>query len=190
MEQAYTEGEEYNGADFSESFLPWGDYENCSFITCNFSTANLSDCSFIDCEFTECNLSNATLKKTALRGVNFKGCKLTGLHFDNCHDFLFAVGFDNCILNLSSFFQKKLTKTHFNSCILHEVDFTAADLSQAVFTTCDLAGAIFENTVLEKADLKTAYNYTINPELNRIKKAKFAVAGIVGLLQQYDIYIE
>jgi hypothetical protein len=43
---------------------------------------------------------------------------------------------------------------------------------------------------LEKADFRTSYNYSINPEVNRIKKAKFSTAGIAGLLCKYDIEIE
>jgi hypothetical protein len=53
-----------------------------------------------------------------------------------------------------------------------------------------MANATFENTILEKADLRTSYNYLIDPEINRIKKAKFSKEGIVGLLHRYDIEIE
>ena len=70
------------------------------------------------------------------------------------------------------------------------MDFTQADLSNAAFNTCDLIRAKFENTNLEKADFRTSYNYSINPALNRMKKAKFSVAGIYGLLDNYDIVIE
>jgi hypothetical protein len=43
---------------------------------------------------------------------------------------------------------------------------------------------------LEKADFRTAFNYSINPETNRIKKAKFSKEGLNGLLDKYDIEIE
>ncbi|MCC6186899.1 MAG: pentapeptide repeat-containing protein, partial [Chitinophagaceae bacterium] len=43
--------------------------------------------------------------------------------------------------------------------------------------------------ILEKTDFRSAYNYSIHPERNRIKKAKFAQAGLAGLLQHYDIVI-
>ena len=72
---------------------------------------------------------------------------------------------------------------------MQEVDFTEADLTEVVFDYCDLSGAIFDNTLLEKADFRTAYHYTINPEINKIKKAKFSIAGIAGLLRKYDIEI-
>jgi uncharacterized protein YjbI with pentapeptide repeats len=73
---------------------------------------------------------------------------------------------------------------------LHEVDFTEADLSGVVFVNCDLAGVIFENTNLEKCDFRSAFNYTLDPEVNRIKKAKFSLSGIKGLLEKYQIDIE
>jgi uncharacterized protein YjbI with pentapeptide repeats len=101
-----------------------------------------------------------------------------------------SFGFDDCTLSHSSFYQQKLKKIKFKNCRLDEVDFTLADLTEAAFIECDLRNASFDNTILEKADFRTAYNYIINPEQNKIRKAKFAAAGISGLLQQYDIQIE
>jgi len=112
-----------------------------------------------------------------------------GLHFEDCSDFLFSVSFDNCILNLSSFYKRKLKKIIFKNTSLQEVDFTEADLSLAQFDNCGLRGATFVATILEKADFRNAHNYAIDPELNRIKKAKFSLGGIAGLLNKYDIEI-
>jgi hypothetical protein len=53
-----------------------------------------------------------------------------------------------------------------------------------------LSGATFENTNLEKADFRTSFNYSIDPEINRIKKAKFALPEVLGLLNKYDLVIE
>jgi uncharacterized protein YjbI with pentapeptide repeats len=78
----------------------------------------------------------------------------------------------------------------FSNCNLKEADFTETDLTNAVFDACDLSGAIFENTILEKADLRTATNFSIDPELNRIKKAKFSMTGALGLLNKYNIDIQ
>jgi fluoroquinolone resistance protein len=52
-----------------------------------------------------------------------------------------------------------------------------------------LAGATFDNTNLEKADFTTAFNYLIDPDTNRIKKAKFALPGVLALLNKHDIVI-
>jgi fluoroquinolone resistance protein len=132
----------------------------------------------------------AKLEKTALKGIQFKDCKLLGVHFENCDEFLFAVNFENCILNLCSFYKRKLKKTNFKNSSLREVDFLEADLSSSVFDNCDLAGATFQNAILEKADFRTSYNYSIDPELNKIKKAKFSIPAVTGLLDKYDIEIE
>ena len=43
---------------------------------------------------------------------------------------------------------------------------------------------------LEKADFRTAAHYSINPENNKIKKAKFAMPWVLGLLDKYNIEIE
>jgi fluoroquinolone resistance protein len=59
-----------------------------------------------------------------------------------------------------------------------------------VFEGCNMTAAIFDQTTLEKADLRTSYNYSIDPETNRIKKAKFSITGVAGLLDKYDIVIE
>jgi hypothetical protein len=50
--------------------------------------------------------------------------------------------------------------------------------------------AIFSQTNLEKADFTTAFNYQIDPEQNRMKKARFSPEGIAGLLVKYKIVIE
>jgi hypothetical protein len=53
-----------------------------------------------------------------------------------------------------------------------------------------LADAKFENTILQKADLRSAFNYAIDPEINKIKKAKFSLPEVTGLLKKYDIEID
>jgi len=190
MERILVEEEKFEQIDFTKEPLKEGDYEYCLFRNCNFSDINLSHFSFTECEFNGCNLSMAKLGSTAFRDARFKDCKLLSLHFEHCKELLFAVDFDHCILNLSCFYNRKLKNTSFKNSSLQEVDFTEADLTGALFENCDLSGAIFDNTLLEKADFRTAYHYTINPEINKIKKAKFSASGIAGLLKKYDIEIE
>jgi uncharacterized protein YjbI with pentapeptide repeats len=62
-------------------------------------------------------------------------------------------------------------------------------MSGALFENCDLERATFEKTILEKADMSTSFNYSIDPERNMIKKAKFSRNGLAGLLEKYDIEI-
>jgi hypothetical protein len=48
---------------------------------------------------------------------------------------------------------------------------------------------MFAQTNLRKADFRTSYNFTINPENNQITGAKFSMETLPGLLQQYKIEI-
>lgn len=70
-----------------------------------------------------------------------------------------------------------------------EVDFTQADLSGGDFQNSELSGAIFDRTELLNADFRNAQNFVIDPELNRIKSAKFDMDGLPGLLRKYKIKI-
>lgn len=172
------------------SSLAKAEYEQCQFRHCDLSNANLSDYKFSDCEFINCNLSLAKLLHTSFQEVVFKDCKMLGLHFDNCNAFGLRMRFEKSLLNQSVFFQLKLKNTNFIHCQMHEVDFTEADLSGDVFEMCDLAGAIFDRTQLEKADLRTSFNFNISPLRNQLKKARFSVDGLPGLLHDWDLVIE
>lgn len=187
MEKPYIENQLFEKIDFTLEPILKGDYEQCKFVNCNFSNSDLSQRNFTNCEFKGCNLSMAKLNKTVISDVVFKDCKLVGLVFENCNEFLFSFTIENCSLNISSFYKLNLKKTIFKNSNLQEVDFTESNLTSAIFDHCDLMRTTFKNTILEKADLRTAYNYSIDPEINRIKKAKFSTIGIVGLLDKYDI---
>ena len=115
---------------------------------------------------------------------------MLGLNFDKCSDFAFSIKVDNCQLNHSSFYKQKLSKTLFAKSKLQEVDFTQCDLSSSVFDDCDLLNAIFYNTDIQNADFRNSHNFTIDPENNRIKGAKFTLQSVGGLLAKYDIKIE
>ncbi len=188
MENYFTE-QEFKNEDYTVRPLPAAEYEACSFTNCNFSGADLSKYSFIDCTLWHCDCSNAKLLQTIVRDVRFINCKLLGLRFDTCNDFLFSAAFEKCTLGFSSFYKLKLKGIFFNDCTLHEVDFAETDLTGVVFDKCDLKNTVFDQTILEKADFSTAYNYSINPENNKIKKAIFSVEGLPGLLEKYDIVI-
>ena len=84
----------------------------------------------------------------------------------------------------------KLHKTIFIKCIIHEADFSEADLTNSVFDNCDFKDSVFDHTILEKSDFRTSYNFIIDPDSNRIEKAKFSSDNVLGLLTKYNIEIE
>jgi len=190
MNRAYVDDEHYEGADFQQSKLATGEYENCTFRNCLFAGFDFTEFIFTECEFQDCDFSMAKLKSASFRDVKFIRCKLLGLRFDECNPRLLSFSFQGCILNYSSFYKLKMKGIIFNECKLQEVEFAEADLTNARFHHCDLTRATFENTVLMGTDFRTANNYSLDPEKNRIKMAKFSLAGVAGLLDKYHIVIE
>ncbi len=166
------------------------EYEDCTFSNCNFENVDLSGIKFSTCTFVDCNISLAKLRNTTLQDIRFISCKMMGLQFDTCNTFGISFYFENCHLQHSTFVKMKIKGTIFKNCQLQETVFAEADASQVIFDQCNLTSAIFDRTLLEKADFRTAFNYTINPEINRIKKAKFSLQGLEGLLQKYQIEVE
>ena len=185
-----TENRVFEKNSFSETGLPKGEYESCKFRNCDFPDGDLSGVIFIDCVFENCNLSLTKVRNTSFKTVRFISCKLLGLNFSDCNPFLLSLYFENCLMNLTSFYKLKLKGTCFKNCDLKETDFIESDLTLSVFDNCNFERAIFEGTIIEKADFRTSFNYSIDPVVNRIKKAKFSMNGLAGLLDKYDIQIE
>lgn len=92
-------------------------------------------------------------------------------------------------MDYCGFYNLQVKKTVFSSCRLLEADFTMANLTASNFVGSELSGAVFDQTVLEKVDFREAQNYRIDPELNRIKGARFDLDGLPGLLGKYGIKI-
>lgn len=189
MDQDYYTDRTFDRQDYTSTPLPAVEYEQCTFQNCDFSGSSLINAVFIDCVFSGCNMSLTTIKGTAFRGVKFQDCKLLGLRFDECNSFNLSFTFERCTLNNTSFFGLKIKKTVFSHCQIREADFTNAELTASFFTHCDLLNTTFGNTILEQADFRTAEHYLIDPERNKIKKAKFTLPGVLGLLAKYNIQI-
>jgi len=189
MNTKLIENKTFEKIDYTENNLFKGEYEHCMFTRCIFYKADLSHILFNECTFDDCDFSLVNMKSTALRDVTFLNCKLLGVRFDECNEFLLSVHFENCMLKFSSFHKLKLKQTRFQTCNLQEVDLAEADLTGSVFETCDLQRTLFEHTNLEKVDFRSSFNYAFDPEKNRIKKAKFSHEGVLGLLDKYDIEI-
>ena len=103
---------------------------------------------------------------------------------------MIRIKFDGSILDYCSLAGKKKQKTSFINISMKNVDFTECDLTKSKFSNTDLMNSVFNRTILKEADFLTAINYNIDPEMNNIRKAKFSLYGITGLLIKYDIVIE
>lgn len=190
MIEKWIDDQDFKGESYASQRLIPTEYDHCTFYNCDFSDTDLSHSNLIDCRFVECNFSMVNFTLTGLKSVFFEHCKLIGINFDRCSDFMFEVGFKNCLLDYSAFAGKKMKKTTFDDCSLKEVDFSDADLSEARFQNSNLLQAVFQNSNLQKADFRTALNYSFDPDQNKIRNARFSYPGIIGLLSKYHIEIE
>ncbi|MVN78027.1 pentapeptide repeat-containing protein [Hymenobacter sp. HMF4947] len=166
------------------------EFEQFRFVNCDLSGAALGNLRFEDCLFERCNLTTAKLTGTALQNVAFADCKLLGVPFGACQDMLFGVHFDQCQLRYAAFGGKRMAGTRFVQCSLDEADFTNADLTGAVFEHCDLTRTGFHNTTLAGADFTTATGFSLDPETNTLTGARFALAGLPGLLDKHGLVVE
>jgi fluoroquinolone resistance protein len=68
-----------------------------------------------------------------MQDVEFSGCKLLGVEFRNCNQFLFETSFNDCNLELVSFAGMKIKETVFQNSELKEVNFSGSDLTGVIF---------------------------------------------------------
>lgn len=190
----YPEDRPYQNECFSDITDVRSDFSqrqffDCVFRHCRFERSHFSGCNFINCQFTRCELYVVDVLNAGFRDVIFDECAIVGVDFSKCNASLLSFGFSRCVLDYSSFAGTRIATTRFDKCTLRNVDFTGAELTRSSFVNCDLSAARFENTILDEADFKSAYNFTIDPRLNRIKNASFSRQNVTGLLGRFDIQI-
>lgn len=190
MEQQFDEGTIYKNIKAADLEGHDRTFEDCKFINCDLSYADLSHITFVNCIMDACNLSLIKITATGLQDVNFKYCKITGVNFGDSSNFSLSVSFTKCVLDYTVWHKKKLKGTKFIECSFEEADFSETDLTNAIFDQCNLNRAIFNRTILKGADVRTAYNFNIDPENNSITKAKFSADALAGLLMKYNLVIE
>jgi uncharacterized protein YjbI with pentapeptide repeats len=180
----------FENTTFAENDIKYRDYENCVFTKCDFTLCDFQTVTFIDCTFFECNFKDTKINYVSLRGAFFTKCDFTNVNFAMTDQIIYDFGFQDCLLDYAQFYALKLKKMKFINCSMVSVDFMKADLTEVLFDNCNLRLAVFSETVANKADFTTSYNYIIDPERNKIKKAKFSLDGLVGLLAKYDIVVK
>lgn len=190
QDSVYIQNQEFKAVDFNESLLQAGDYESCTFTNCLFTSTLLAKINFINCHFESCDWSMAQLVQVAFREVEFVNNKFVGTSFEAVNPFLLLMKFKACHFQLSSFVGLAMPETKFENCRLQEVDFSESDLTKSQIIESDLSGCIFKNTILEAADLQSAFHFSIDPSQNKIKGARFSASNLSGLLDKYEIEIE
>lgn len=82
-----------------------------------------------------------------------------------------------------------MNKSIFENCKMHSINFSQADLSKIHFIECDLFESIFNGPNLSGVDFTRAQNFSFDPTLNSVRKAKFLTQDLPGLLDKFDLVI-
>ena len=85
------ENQQFVNINYSGQKVAQTEFESCLFKDCNFSEADFSDSDFINCRFENCNFALTKISGSGLKEVYFTGCKLVGIDFEVCSNFLFEV---------------------------------------------------------------------------------------------------
>jgi uncharacterized protein YjbI with pentapeptide repeats len=177
----------YDRVSYGSESLNMMEFENCTFSHCDFSQSCFIGVTFIDCTFEDCIFTGAKINHVAFRTVHFIRCDIGEVNFAMCDRTIFEVHFTGCRLDFSKFYALRMKAMTFSGCSMIAVDFMKTDLTSAVFANCDLYKTVFADTVLAKADFRTSFNYTLDPEKNRMKKALFSLEGAKGLLAKHEL---
>ena len=183
----------FSGLDLHGQELRFKEFYGCVFFKCSFLETTLRSCRFVDCEFRECNLALCRVQDCSFSNTRFQDSQVIGVDWIEAswpkHGFLRTVDFTRCALNHSTFIGLSLRGIELTNCVARDVDFTGADLSQADLTHTDFSQSRFLHTDLTEADLTGATNYSIAPNRNVLKKAKFSLPEAVSLLYGLDIIL-
>lgn len=187
--QSRTESQVLQSKNFSKKSLEGHVFDSCSFKSCDFSESLLRNAQFCACSFENCNLSLPKLEGCRFQDVRFVGCKIVGAEFFKCEKTFFSPTFKDCVLYYCNFSGLAMKKTYFNGSKLNECHFTNTNLNSADFDRVDLSGTIFHDCDLSMANFTTAVSYDIDPQTNKVKKAKFSLPEAIGLLRGFDVTI-
>jgi len=180
---------DFDNMVFGLDDIMYRDYERCTFSNCDFTGCDFLGVAFIDCVFNNCNFNEARINYVSLRNAVFNTCSFIAVNFTMCDPLLMQIEFKDCTLDYAKFYTLKIKGTVFTNCSLIAIDFMKTDLTGVIFDNCNLHKSVFVDAIANKADFTTSYNFTIDPEQNKLKKAKFSQAGLKGLLEKYDLIV-
>jgi fluoroquinolone resistance protein len=161
----------------------------CHFSAVSFTDRSLKAVLITESKFSRCSLANVDLTNSVLRSVEFEACNLVGINWTKLKK-LADVTFKDCKLDYYCFQSLQLKNTLFINCSIKEADFSDSDISKTDFSGSMLAGTTFSRANLEKADLRRAKDYFIDPKITKIKGAKFSFPDAVVLIEALGAEVE
>ena len=169
------------------------EFAGCTFVDCSFLETAFVACRFLDCEFVRCDLSLCRVEGCSFTSVKFIDSQVIGVNWTEAswpaRGLFNAIGFERCALSHSTFIGLGLRRVEMVDCLAHNADFAEADLTQANCAGTDFEGSRFLHTDLTEADFTRATNYAIAPNLNVLRRTRFALPEAMSLLYGLDIIL-
>jgi fluoroquinolone resistance protein len=170
------------------------EFRECVFVGCSFREAVFRACRFHTCLFRQCDLSIVRVRDCGFTNTTFEDSKAVGINWAEADwprgkSLLASIDFFNCAVSYSTFIGLRLPRINITRCVARDVDFSGADLTRANCTHTDFSDSRFLNTNLTEADFTGATNYSINANLNVLKKTRFSFPEAMALLDSLDIVL-
>ena len=170
------------------------EFEDCVFDHCRWVGTRVQNCRFNACTFDHCNFSGVvfsftTMKDAWLLNSAFRSMAWGGLQGKSGVFQPFGK-IKNCAFRYNDFSGMALNGFDWTGAELQQCTFDDTRLAGASFYGVRLGGTRFTRCDLQKADLRTAEEYAIDLETNKLKGARFSFPDVVRLLDGTGIVIE
>lgn len=193
LEREY-EDREFKDLTVQGEEIGFKEFRQCAFAGCTFRETVFRGCKFHSCVFSQCDLSLVRVRDCAFTNARFEDSKVVGINWAEADwprgkSLLASIDFFDCAISYSTFIGLSLRRINIARCVAKDVDFAEADLTRADCTYTDFSNSRFLNTNLTEADFTGATNYSINANLNVLKKTKFSLPEAMSLLHSLDIVL-
>jgi len=183
------EDQVFEGMDYTKVSFAGHHFSSCTFKDCLFMESSFCNAQFVFCTFIRCNLSLVNTEGCRFQETTFEACKIVGAKFYLCEKRFFSIQAKHCVLKSCNFSDLKMKKVDFSESQFSDCDFKETDLTEGNFSGCMFEETLFHNCQLIRADFRNAQNYEIDPQTNKIAKAKFSLPEALSLLKGFDILI-
>jgi fluoroquinolone resistance protein len=189
-EADYHEGREFAGMAFSQHSIVGHTFVDCTFSSSHFREMAATGTIFRSCVFKTCEFVLVKLHNATLSDVAFESCKIMGINFSECSPAGFSSAFRHCTISNVVFDGLALKRTKIIGCRLTDCDLLSCDFREADFSETEFQRVAVNNCNLEKADLRTARGYAIDPAANKVRGARFSLPEAQSFLPFLGIRID
>jgi uncharacterized protein YjbI with pentapeptide repeats len=109
------------------------------------------------------------------------------LNFSEVNSFMLEMRFTDCQLHFCDWKDMVLSDISFVNCHLQENTFERCDMRNCRMESCNMDRAQFTRNDLRTFDVSSNYNFSLDPELNKIKGMQLHERQLICLLFKYEL---